>query len=537
MKKITVAPRLLLLASAACLLVLLSGAPALAQDHQLTDQIRYDFDTLKYYAKDPAARLEFDYEANMSSSSLQGGRVVLNIPQLQEMVRKVGKQHQTALIRLLLAHELGHQVQYRFYHTIASGLLMECQADIIAGFLLYQMMAKEFFKWMEDARISNINDPRVKQKLDVLKNEMYAGLTAIFDLGQNYNFNNSHPTSEQRRLALRDGIAYGNIWLYGEIINNPDVPGNTNAYNQTYRATEEAYKKILYYLPGDNLVTWSMRHAKKIIHDPMVNCRDIIINTTWDWDTKSSHPFLFYNHKIYNQGARTITVNFYSQIYTVLRDDPSNTLYWDLRATKGYSITLPAGESRTIADSMQWMASRELMPRFVYPGEGGSLLFCSSLSDKGEQTVAAQHYSDAGNGDDNVVLDGLIRLRGYLSDYIGNVGTILDDEPADDIYYRSKIQIPSTTETKIHYNKKKGTFSLEAEYYYGTDNAAAEAIVARIIASLTSKRYKVSEQEDEDEERRDWDIENRNGVAVGQISLWHITKSSYVVDLEIYGGK
>lgn len=515
---------------------------AIGQDEMLKHEIQNQFVILRQLSREMSTKLEYDYSNTASSESkTKNGILVVNIPQLKDMVQVMGRAYERDLIRLIIAHELGHQIQYRFYSNIAGGLLYECQADIIAAFLLYQVIAQEISQWIDIAQVSSLEDPRYKKKMDELNNRFYASLTAIFNAGEAESRERTHPNNNERRLALRDGFMYGNLWLYGEVLANVPATSNTPQLTvQTKNQLANHYKKLLNYLPGDNLLTWSQRHAKKIIHEFLLNCKNIAVYSMNDWDTSAENPFVYYKQNIVNKGDKIITLNYYNQVYTVKREDPKNTLYWDLRSTKSHSVTLQPGEKREIVDSLEWIATKEYMPRFVYLGSEGSLFSCTTVSDKVEYFTKQprNHFSDPVPTSGALILDIYLTSRSNFETFIGSVGKFYTLKFYGDMSFRSLVQLPSAESTEINYIKRKDRYDLEAKFYTGGSRLKADEAVQTIIQSMDKNEFAIKKQpETVASDDKFWIISDRSGEDIGKITYYHFDSGNYRVSMSIYGVK
>lgn len=510
-----------------------------AQDIMLESEVTTEFNILRSLAREPQTKLEFDYTNGVSSVSKTSKSIlVFNIPQLKEIENRIGVAYKKDFIRLIVAHELAHQIQYKYYHNISGGLLYECQADIIGGFLIYQLIGKDISEWNLSHNITSMDDPGYTKMLKDLEGRVYASLTQIFQAGVYSGLGRKHPSNEERRLALRDGLAYGNIWLYGEVLINAPSAGNpTLTYTEKIRLAKH-YQKLLNYLPGDNIVTWSLRHAKKVIHDYLPNARYIVTYSETDWDTSKDNPYVYYEQIIKNEGDKTITLNYYTQIYTVKRDDPKNTLYWDLRATNSHNFTLKPGETREVIDSLKWVATTDYMPRIVHLGDEGSLFSCTTLSDNREEASSniPNHYSGNSLSNDAYILEIMFSSRSLYDRFINGVGTVVTRSFKSDVSFVSLLKIPSSIGTDIKWNRKANRYDLDVFYYYGKNKIEALKSAERLIANIKLAEHivKISNKEIEANDK-EWEILSEKGEVIGSISMYEFKNGNYQVKMLVLG--
>jgi hypothetical protein len=514
-----------------------------AQDESLKAAIQNQFLVLKNLSYETQARLEYDYSNRSSVTNTKKGIVQINIPELKEMIGGVGSSYQQEVIRLVVAHELGHQIQYRHQNNTQGGLLYETQADILAGFLMYQMMWNDMLEWQRQMGVTSTKDKRYTDKIKEITDYVYASLNAIFSKGSGESIGRTHPTNEERRMALRDGLTYGNLWLFAEVLPNFTATGEDALSAEDKREAAEHYKQLLHYLPNDNVVTWSKRHAEKIIHSFLANSRYIGVYTDFRWDTRSNNPYVYYYHKIRNLGERTLTLSFYDQVYTVKRTDAENTLFWDLRGTKAYSITLHAGETYEIKDSLKWLALKDYMPRFIHLGETGALYSCTALSDPEESIgFSGNHFAEFARETepekDEGVLDVLLSSRQNFDTLIGNVGVFSTEKMRGILSYQSRVDLPSAYETKVVTDETLNGFDLSANYYDGDNRTAAEQRLSMLQSVFTHLDYAVTPGRQQTvSDTRSFMITDRNRKEIGGIDLFHFSNGEYSLALSIFGGE
>ena len=449
-----------------------------SQDAQIRKLIEKEFEYIRVMTKENGAFLEFEDDEKTSSRSKLGGRVIINTYQLKNLIKQLDIKYQVYIIRLVIAHELAHQIQYRHYGKENSQLLNECQADILAGYLLFLCLGEEYLQRRADTGKADLG-PFVEKLLDPLN--------AIFELGDNYTRDHVHPRKEQRRTAFRDGVFYGNIWYLDAVINDPKTD---KSLIPTLKTKLLDYQKLLDYRYPDNLVTWSQRRAKKILNQDTEACNNLIFFNEWEWDTTAANPYLTYRHVIRNIGKQPVSIEFNDQIYTVLRDDGNNSLYWAPRRSNMHSVTIQPGAKKDITDRLKWEATKVLMPRYITPGSKNSIFSCTMQRDKVKVMGLEIHqinYLQKTTLTNQSVYGVLLSERDRLETYRHGIGIAHSENQLDEIIYDSQLQVPHAKGTEIVYNADDQACKVKITLYDGKVKARAEEQVKQAIKDLTSE--------------------------------------------------
>lgn len=529
MKKIPIHHKINLL----LLILLCYGKTALSQTQSIETQVNAEFRLLRQIVTSPSVSLTIDANSKTSSEAQPTkGQIVFKINELKTITNEIGQKYQRDMIRLILAHEYGHQMQFR-YNDNQSNLAYECQADIIAGYLLFRLIMHENGQWIVQNKSTGVLDPRYQQKLSDWKQRFNASLTAIFKEGTNYVSNPSHPTSDERRLALRDGYNYGNIWMFSEDLENRPA---TTPNLKDMRQIADRYKSMLGFLPQDDLNSWSRRHTAKILHTYLANCKNIIVYTNYELDSSDVTFNVKYRQQITNTGKKTITFNYLNQIYNSSVDDPKNTLYWELAATATNSITLKPQESRYIEGKLQFLSSMDYKCFFIYPGLAGSLYSCTTLNDNSSEKLN-RHFFFSGNKqhDDEKILEAFLTTRDLLIENIGGIGVSSKQESTDEISYMSRLQLSSAKSTNITFNKVQATYNIQANYYQGTDYNKAQQSIQNIIQPLNKLNYTTNKLSEKGNNKQ-WSILDTSKKIVGLIDQKYSPSfQQYTIELKILG--
>lgn len=483
-----------------------------AQPPDLESMIRSEFDEVKAISREPDAFLEIE-DSDKSSRSVIGGRVIINKRQVANTIREINASYQDYVVQLFVAHEIAHQVLYRHFGKSQSILLNECQSDILAGFFIFQLLGKEYFQAVDQYGQADF--------LSLLK-KARDPLNAIFALGDKFTKEHTHPRDEQRRTAFRDGFAYGVLWLTTSMNMDTNIPISKKA---DLRTAERTLRTLLDYRPGENAVTWSLKRAKKIIHDELPACKNIVAITEFKWHTTAEDPNVYYSHFLKNIGNEAVSIDFDDQVFTALRTDPQNTLYWDLYNTQSYQYYLKPGDTRQVEGKLEWTATKEYMPYFVSLGSNGAIYSCSSNSPATASSATTKSYgtaaSEAPKLSTQSALGILYSERRKFESYINSIGETSDEkESIEDVAYESKLQIPDAISTMVQYSIPTKKYSMRIRLYKGTSAGEASVKASKLIAMLKEEIPQVQVMEDDEpgEDSRIWWIE-RNGENTGMINL------------------
>ncbi len=279
--------------------------------------------------------------------------IIVSIAELERIHRQSGVRKSQQVLRFLLAHEKSHQIQYLEYSAKAVHLsereqrrVYECQADMLAGKYL----------------IESFGEPTPEDRLAIED-----ALQVAFDLGtEEYAGSAAHPSHEQRRVAVRLGMASGMIFLLSKRL--PDPPA---------KAMIDSLAGKINIRLGESLLGWSYRVAKKITHYSPDATADIKVeDEEVEWDERASNPFVRFRLVYKNTGTRTVKVDMEVQCLSVLRTDKANSKYWQKWGNRNYIFRLRPGESYVVQGRLPWYADADLRPRLIYPLHDSALMSC-----------------------------------------------------------------------------------------------------------------------------------------------------------------
>jgi len=282
------------------------------------------------------------------------GSVVLSRAQVQLYVDadpSVGP----VLVRLVLAHEYAHVGQAIRYGTFPSAswsrddvLVREAQADILgSGWLMAELMS--------DNQDFVNNSP------------ILPAMELMFQLGDG-EFAYAHPTNEQRRQAVRFGMAYGTLrfWMIGF--------QNAQLTPELHRGAAGIIASLSPRLDitgadGEEW-DWSLRQARKIVH---WRIEGLPFTAESNVQTSPDKSNFIYSITYSNHGAKAIPLDLSVQSVRYAAGVPHDGRISELDASKRYRIVVPANSSQTIFGSIARDSSLGWEPELIFPPDPRSL--------------------------------------------------------------------------------------------------------------------------------------------------------------------
>ncbi len=407
--------------------------------------------------------------------------IAVNLEELKEFARRGNIQQLRQYISFILAHEKTHQIQFLRYPDFKYSMsdvrekrLYECQADIFAGKLL-----------IETQKLTGQKDND-----KVIKESITDALQVAFLMGsEQFSDDTSHPSHEERRTAVRLGMTAGLLVVFQQVegLNQKDPV-----------LVQQLLSEKLNMFSGEDLISWSLRSAKRIIHYNRDASKDIVLSThDLKWDENSSNPFVSYNYVYKNTGLRTIEIDMEFQCNWVSREKPNDTLLWQRWTERNYKFKLAPGEQFTANGTLPWgnpsgeglgdIDPTKLMPKFIAPLDDPRALVSFEFADSAKLQGEIESLK--------LALNKLINnSSNNFKQYRAEAGRKLDDN----IIYPSSLTIPdSVDQTSIVVPKDTEAY-VEAILYKGNDNTAA----LRIYNQTTVKLKAIFQENNVGEERR-----------------------------------
>jgi len=297
--------------------------------------------------------------------------ILINKKDIQKYFDKSQVHQMRDVIRVVLAHEKAHWVQFRdprygfqiLRWDLERKRIMECQADIIAGKCWREAFGIESFKRLEANPLTSetaSDKPQFYAK-DILQ--------LAFDLGKyetnSNNGNDTHPSRQSRRVAFRLGMAVGGLdFANREIdqLSRQPASADRDQLIQLYRGSMNiTMYKTQFYPQQRDMLDWSYWQASRIVHYSSSASKDISITVNREkWSRNPEHPYVTYSISFQNTGTRPIRSDFAIQCDAFPKDDRQDTKASLLIDSKSYRFTLQPNEKRTIRDSLMIALSNDV---------------------------------------------------------------------------------------------------------------------------------------------------------------------------------
>ena len=366
------------------------------------------------------------------------------------------------VVRLLLAHETGHQLQFRQYGQdcyknadAQKRRIFECQADMLAGKYLIESMGGA-------ANADSISD----------------ALRVMFAIGDpEHSAAANHPDHEGRRTAVRRGMAAGQITLFQSLPPTPQVLGSIQILADKINI-----------LPGESVMQWSYRQSSRIIHCDRTASMDIVFSEeNIQWNPARQNPIVNYSIKYTNRGSRAIEGDLEFRCDWVDRINDHDTLKSLLWSTRDYHVTLQPGETKTASGTLAWgdpngipiAGINKLMPRFVSPPDDVALWSFTYVggndhpAEENHRAVAIGRGAGAGAGPDHADKRREENIKLILSTKdLRTLRAGPGQDVGDDTYYPCDPQLIQAGETTVDMDKD-GSVQVNARRNFGADRDGA----------------------------------------------------------------
>lgn len=453
--------------------------------------------------------------------------VGINVDEIKGYANKAGVKRLKQYLNFILAHEKSHQVlsfrdpRSNTPRSPEESRLYECQADILAA--KYMIEAQGVPSELDIAMISDVLNVAY-----VIGNE---GLSA-----------GAHPTREQRRAAVRIGMTAGLIVVMAR---QPPGPGLWEMLT--------VMGDLINWHPGEDLLFWSYRTARKVVHFGRSASRDIVLlkDPIVDWDRRAENPYVTYKYTYKNFGSRPIKMEMDFQCIWVPRDEPNDTFRWKKWSQKTYRFELRPGEAYTFSGQLAWgpLDDDALMPRFIAPANSSFALATFEYADEPNGYIPGPINDDGaalaekmtrldprGVSALTLAMGLLIRsgADGFKSSLIGP-GEQFEGETR----YPSEAIVPGSADTWI-WNRDEGNSYLTAELYKGKvpSNAAKvfEDFQAKLRLCYPTKVFTKKEAQGSTSTVKSVSFLPNDSGAKVTLSILNLKSSErWIVELQIIG--
>jgi len=368
-----------------------------------------------------------------------------------------------SVIDFVIAHELAHQMQFKSYGddmiksaSCEKKSLYECQADIISGAIF--------------AKMNGFNDPQnlPESKLGALSSIFQF----VYDIGDQEFALTTHPSHLQRRNAIRFGMTFAMAsgkW--------PD------SYNQNLIKGSDIKD-------GEQLLPWSLKTAKRIIHYPSSAAKNVDVIAMYNdksvsvWDTSGNHPYLNYSNSFKNIGNKPLLIFAQYKIVGKNRLRPGDPRLIDRQGlSDNFSFTLQPNEVFLCKGSLNWkfLSDKELMPAEVFPPDNEALYNAEFLDDQLNVSVDDGCPVFAYNASSSAIPDQTIELalERANSASINNFDDLINGfatQTTQFLKYRSSYTFPDARGASVESlkRKKETIHYLSVDIYTGSSKIAAQ---------------------------------------------------------------
>ena len=308
--------------------------------------------------------------------------IILNTQFIDEIKKTSDVKVERVLIRLLLAHEYAHIIQFdkvdenKMKYDEQLKKVLECQADIFAGTYLNIQLVKDvqskFNGLFDDIDTNALDLIDVKEFFSPENKYIETAYQLFYDLSNKYD-NSYHPSGRQRERAMKIGNAMGGLIMmdsletfYKDFIRLASNYDDVKKVEEDYYNIKRMFKITLSWLDDFEYFSWSFGRAMKIIHvDPMV-ARYITISDSWtSFDDNPDNAFVYFGATLKNNASYDINCMVSITSETVNREDPHNSRLGHLFSAYTMGFKLSPGEQYIINDSLLWSGNDYHYPRIV----------------------------------------------------------------------------------------------------------------------------------------------------------------------------
>jgi len=414
------------------------------------------------------------------TSAVPDTGIVINRVQIESIRRTAGVRQFREFLRLLLAHEVAHHVQFRAYSAAIRRLpeeerrVYEAQADILAG--------KHFTEMLPPT--SNVN---VSEAID-------DALQVAFDLGTTEYSLGTHPTHESRLVATRFGMSAGMMTNLARTM-DPRAPGSVALIALKIDTR-----------PGESTLLWSFRQAKRITsyrNQAAVNL--VLTGKQEEWNWNGNPPIVRFSLTYENVGMRPLLVDVMVESAAVPRNAPDSTMGWMLWSAHHESFRIEPGATRTISGVLEWYGDNEYMPLLDYPPSRTAV---ASVEFADEQFAGDPRHAPVALMPAAPTIVETLQFRAALQRLIVHTANrtlaAVRSGPgrrivSDVTKYPSSIRLPGARDITLRFSANKGA-GVSATFLTSRSRTAAEAAFSRLISHTAQA---LSEWESERRDRSD----------------------------------
>ncbi len=477
----------------------------------------------------------YGYRINMtvkqegSIISLPNQEIQISLAELKRISPLINKRVRFYVVRFIVQHEFAHQMQYYKYGNDPkymnddpiSKMLIETQADIMAGHMLFEM-SPEIMVYQQSH----------PQMIDSIFNELFR---ISHDMGIRENTLGSHPSKHDRLIAVTLGMTNGLGYIFDRWVKQRGLISQDFA---------EMMDKHFYFIDLDkkeDMLSWSYRQAKKIVNYDRKISSEIVLTTPADkrqfFYPDKSNPYVDYNLTYKNIGNKSIDVDIEVYVAHVKLAYPDSLGDYRKINVDHHKFTLLPGESKILKGRLSWLKrdysltgnfelSESYMPRIVYPGSKfnqDAIYSCTYSNDNPsviyQDSLKGYHFFESEDFLDFPVFFNLLLNAYSLNENISSgIGAIHSNLP-DEIVYASSIQFKEGSYTSVNINSQQKISAIEVFFvdFYSDENKLNATFSE--IEKILDKELKSYEKE--------------TGQENGNLYLYY-TGKNFDVSIEIY---
>jgi len=414
------------------------------------------------------------------NQALPSGEILISVKTLNALLAKP-KEFMELCIAFLLSHEFAHQLQYDRYRqdltiarSCAKRMLYETQADILSGYYV--------------SGLCNFNKKQKRPDPNFVE-VMKSILTYIYDLGNAEFALGTHPAHTQRRNAFIIGMYY--------TFPDGDITEDAKRYIQQFTS----------YDPKEDLMTWSMKMAKRISHYPNNALSAVVVRSGYEpykWDTTTTHPLVNYDYTYKNISDKEVRVFIRYMVNGITRTDPDPRAFHTIGDFKDYNFTLKPGDTMLVKDQLNWLttSTKENMPMVIFPPENIAL-YNAEFVDEGanvdDDFCPAMNYQVANAGkaliDPTSVRLALQQLDvKAIKDFDAVRTSFATQFRTADLMatYQLNFTVPGAISSNItkFFNKNDTTSLASVRFYQGADSLAAKKVFLSLLKTVADMEKK-----------------------------------------------
>jgi hypothetical protein len=329
------------------------------------------------------------FSENLPTHTANGSPdIVINLGEIAAYTADKNKNFKKLFVQFVIAHEIGHKLQQQHYQkevidqTKGEGaIFLECNADILAGFLMTDVIntveVPALIRANPSFDFTRFTNENTDEMLNVYRN--------VFTMNQSNTFINTHPSHIQRLMAIKDGIMMGICTL----ISFTDA-AQSRIPKKEIELIVERYNNIAKAINFDNPQNknpfiWAQDEAIQITHENNELARNLVRYRTKVQRIHANQRYFNYSFSIYNNNP--VKIRFAGRVYTAIHSrsnedaaDIIKKIPWD---SESFDRTIEAGQSIEISGQLKYAFDDDYTADLIMPGDPESLYFVFDAANPG----------------------------------------------------------------------------------------------------------------------------------------------------------